>query len=247
MCAENAVDGRRPRREHGVAAADDRRPVDLRADDQRPVQRAEAHGSPEEHLRAERVAGQCVVQASVFGADARRVREDTEIARRLDATVEAHRAVSRVVVTLAGRNVDARSDRQRERIAVGAREAKVGPEAQVADGGRLGRRVRHAPDDALVAVLKHGDRQVESYPEPVPEHEARADVPDDLVSNDALLELAVRVDDERPIRAVHHDTDRGAKAAPQIQRLDGEPVAPALRRLEGVHRKALRLCAHVPG
>ena len=96
----------------------------------------EAHGPSEEHLRAERVAGQRVVEVTVLGADARGVREDAEIARRFESTIDAHGAVTRVVVALAGRHVHARSEGEGERFAVRADEAQVGAEAEVADGGR---------------------------------------------------------------------------------------------------------------
>ena len=235
MRAEQRVDRGRLLGEQRGAVADDRRAVHLGSDDQRVIEGAEPGGGAEEQLRPNRAAADGVLEVAVLRADARGVREDAEVSGGFQPAVEADGVVPGVVVALAGRDVNARAEREREGLAVGADEAQVRAEAKVAHRRRARRRVRHSVEDTAVPVLKDGHRQIEPHPQAIPENERRAYVREDLVSDDAVTHRPVRrVDDERAVRAVHDDADRGTHVPAQVERLDGEPIAPALGRIERV-------------
>ena len=62
---------------------------------------------------------------------------------------------------------------------------------------------------------------------------------EELVVDEARDDVAVLVvEDERAVRVVDDQAQRGPHVAAQIERLEREPVAAALRRVEPIDRKA---------
>ena len=227
-----------------IALRNGRRPVDLRTDEQDPVEGPKAHRCGELHLAAERHATEALGQVTVLEANLRGVREDAHVTGRSEVRLHARAAVARVVASRSERGEHLDADAQPERIAVGPDESDVGPDPQIADAELGGRRVRHAAERPGVSVFVDGDGQIEGEAKSVQEHERRTHVSEDLVADEPRPERPVGVvDGQRQIAVVADDADRLPKIAPHVERIEGEPVAAPLGWVEAIERKSGRLRA----
>jgi hypothetical protein len=73
----------------------------------------------------------------------------------------------------------------------------------------------------------------------VEQRDRRAEVPEHLVLDDGRLLLPVAaVEDQRLVRVVVHEARGEAEVAAHIERVEGEPLAAAIRRIEAVDAEA---------
>ncbi len=172
---------------------------------------------------------------------AHRIRDRSQVTRKLQARQKAHCAVAEIGRAVAGLQEHLAADRNRERSAVFAEKAKIGGEAQVANARMRRRgRVGDPTEGHVLTVLPRGNGKVDRQTKPIAGYEADARVHDELIAQNRDRRPVRIVEDERTIGVVGHQAEGRARRTTQVQRVGGEPVASSFSRVEPTDGEAAR-------
>ena len=224
------------------AGADPRAAEDLGPEEEllllaEPDARARCDG----HLGAERARVEFLGERAIVEPDAPGVREPRDVTGDRDARREADVTVTRELIPRARGEIERDPDGAVEDVSVLTEQAEVRGESNVAERG-AGIREGGALRRRRVARLIDRDRHVEAGANAVPQDERASEVHEDLMLDDGALLVAVGVvEDERLVAPIADQADRRPQMSPEVDRVEHEPVAAALRGVEAIEREALCL------
>ena len=193
------------------------------------------------HLGAERARVEFLGERAIVEPDAPGVREPRDVTGDRDARREADVTVTRELIPRARGEIERDPDGAVEDVSVLTEQAEVRGESNVAERG-AGIREGGALRRRRVARLIDRDRHVEAGANAVPQDERASEVHEDLMLDDGALLVAVGVvEDERLVAPIADQADRRPQMSPEVDRVEHEPVAAALRGVEAIEREALCL------
>ena len=241
--APEQCEGRRSLAEERIRMGDAGAPEELRTDQELLVERAGADRESEVGLGPGGVPREPLTVRAVHDPQRSRVGERANVTCEGHVRPDADRVVAEKLLGVAGREPDATSHGERDLVPVIANQPKVGAGAQIPYSSSAVADDALATDDAAGrrAVLGERDGKADAQSQALEEDDRTAEVQEQLVSDDAGVLRSVGIEEDvRLVAVVRDEAERGSKVAADVERVVGEPLAPALRRLEAIERESGR-------
>ena len=215
-----------------AAVREDGRAEDLGTDDELVLQEQQTGADAADDGAADAAVAEVLFATADHDTELRGIHEAGVPAREEQARENAGPAVAGVRGERTRGDEELGACGQRRRVRVLAEEANVAADADVTDRNAVvGPAMRDAVDDRVPAVRVELERDVEADAHAIADEDRAAEMHDVLVLDDGGAGAAVSpVLHQRPERVVVDEAEREAPVAAQVEGVEGEPLAPALRR-----------------